>query len=78
MLADRIEHYERTGESLNNTLAQYQKEFERLKEVDSLAFANAQLNLNQAYKNFFKNKIIGFPKFKSKKSKRRSIRQILF
>jgi putative transposase len=60
MLADHIEHYERTGESLNNTPAQYKNEFEWLKEVDSLALANAQLNLNQAYKNFFRNKIIGF------------------
>ncbi len=72
MLADRIEHYERTSESLNNTPAQYKKKFEWLKEVDSLALANAQLNLNKAYKNFFRDKSVGFPKFKSKKSNRRS------
>jgi putative transposase len=52
MLADRIEHYKETGKSLSNTPAQYKKEFEWLKEVDSLALANAQLNLNKAYKNF--------------------------
>ncbi|MFC0907081.1 RNA-guided endonuclease TnpB family protein, partial [Clostridium sp. MT-14] len=50
------------------TPAQYKKEFEWLKEVDSLALANAQMDLNKAYKNFFRDKSIGFPKFKSKKS----------
>lgn len=34
--------------------------------MDSLALANAQLNLETAYKNFFRDKSIGFPKFKSK------------
>lgn len=72
MLSDRIEYYKETGESLNNTPAQYKKEFEWLKEVDSLALANAQLNLNKAYKNFFREKSVGFPKFKSRKSKHRS------
>jgi len=38
---------------LNNTPAQYKKEYPFLKEVDSLALANAQLNLEKAYKNFF-------------------------
>ena len=36
--------------------------------MDSLALANAQRNLEKAYKNFFRNKAIGFPKFKSKKN----------
>jgi putative transposase len=36
--------------------------------VDSLALANAQLNLNKAYQNFFRDKTTGFPNFKSKKS----------
>ena len=39
-----------------------------IKEVDSLALANAQLNLDKAYKNFFRDKTIGFPRFKSKKN----------
>lgn len=34
----------------------------------SLALANAQQNLEKAYKNFFRDKSIGFPKFKSKKT----------
>mgnify|MGYP003406183920 FL=1 len=66
MLADKIEYYKETGEMLKNTPAQYKKEFEWLKEVDSLALANAQQNLEKAYKNFFRDKSIGFPKFKSK------------
>ena len=68
MLADKIEYYKETGEMLKNTPAQYKKEFEWLKEVDSLALANAQQNLEKAYKNFFRDKSIGFPKFKTKKT----------
>lgn len=67
MLADRIAHYEETGEALKNTPAQYKKDFPWLKEVDSLALANVQLNLNKAYKSFFQSKF-GFPNFKSKKA----------
>ena len=65
MLADKIKHYEETKEILYNTPAQYKKEFPWLKEVDSLALANVQLNLQIAYKNFFKLGF-GFPKFKKK------------
>lgn len=72
MLADKIEHYKNTGEMLNNTPAQYKKEFEWLKEVDSLALANAQLNLQKAYNNFFRSKSVGFPKFKSAKHSRKA------
>ena len=57
---------------LNNTPAQYKKEFVWLKEVDSLALANAQMNLDKAYKNFFRDKSVGFPKFKSKKNNHHS------
>ena len=70
MLADKIEYYKETGEMLKNTPAQYKKEFKWLKEVDSLALANAQQNLEKAYKNFFRDKSIGFPKFKTKKTNR--------
>ncbi len=72
MLADKIEYYKKTGEMLNNTPAQYKKEYPWLKEVDSLALANAQMNLNKAYRNFFRDKSVGFPKFKSKKRNRHS------
>ena len=67
MLADRIAHYEETGESLRNTPAQYKGQFPWLKEVDSLALANVQLKLNKAYKSFFELRL-GFPRFKSKKT----------
>lgn len=72
MLSDKIEHYEKTKETLNNTPAQYKEEFPWLKEVDSLALANAQINLQKAYKNFFTNPKWGYPKFKSKKTHRYS------
>lgn len=72
MLSDKIRHYGETKQKLNNTPAQYKAEFGWLKEVDSLALANAQMNLQTAYNNFFKNPGTGFPKFKSKKSNRKS------
>lgn len=68
MLSDKIEYYKKTKQRLNNTPAQYKKEFEWLREVDSLALANAQMNLQTAYNNFFKRPEVGFPKFKSKKN----------
>ena len=68
MLSDKIEYYKQTKQKLNNTPAQYKKKFPWLKEVDSLALANAQMNLQTAYNNFFKRPEVGFPKFKSKKS----------
>ena len=67
MLSDRIQHYKSTGKSLNNTPAMYKKEFEWLKEVDSLALSNAQLHLNTAYTNFFRDKSIGFSEIQIEK-----------
>ena len=77
MLADRIKSYEENKDLEVKTMkyptpAQYKKEFEWLKEVDSLALANAQMNLDKAYKNFFRDKSVGFPKFKSKKNNYKS------
>lgn len=72
MLHDKIEHYKKTEKMLRNTPAQYKSTYPWLKEVDSLALSNAQLDLEQAYKNFFRNKSTGFPKFKSKKDNHRS------
>lgn len=73
MLADRIKSYEENKDLdikkiKYPTPAQYKKDYEWLKEVDSLALANEQLNLDKAYKNFFRDKSVGFPKFKSKKT----------
>lgn len=67
MLSDKIIYYKETKKKLNNTPAQYKQEFPWLKEVDSLALANAQMNLQTAYKKFFNKPDTGFPKFKSKK-----------
>lgn len=79
MLAERKEIYEihkDNKELLKQqklpTPAKYKSEFPWLKEVDSLALANAQMNLQTAYSNFFRDKSIGFPKFKSKKNDRNS------
>lgn len=68
MLSDKIEYYKETNQKLNNTPAQYKKEYEWLKEVDAQALCNAQMNLQTAYSNFFKRPEVGFPKFKSKKN----------
>lgn len=71
MLSDKINYYKETKQLLQTTPAKYKKEHEYLKEVDSLALANVQLNLQKAYKNFFRDKRVGFPKYKSaKKSKK--------
>jgi putative transposase len=53
---------------LHNTPAHLKDELEWLKEVDAFALCNAQLHLETAFRNFFKDKSVGFPKFKSKKS----------
>ena len=71
MLAERIKSYEENKDLdikiiKYPTPAQYKGEYEWLKEVDSLALSNAQMNLGKAYKNFFRDKSIGFPKFKKK------------
>ena len=66
MLADKIAYYKETGKTLKNTPAQYKRDYPWLKEVDSLALCNVQLNLQKAYKSFFQSGF-GFPNFKSKK-----------
>lgn len=64
MLSDKIEYYKQNKTELKNTPAQYKREFQWLKAVDSLALANVQQNLRAAYRKFFKGS--GFPKFKKK------------
>ncbi|MDB7087765.1 IS200/IS605 family element RNA-guided endonuclease TnpB [Enterococcus mundtii] len=73
MLDDRMKAYKETRKNSSKkmsfpTPAKYKQDFPFLKEVDSLALANAQLNLDKAYKNFFRDKSAGFPRFKSKKN----------
>ena len=75
MLADRIKNYKEYQENpqiklIHPTPAQYKHEFDWLCEVDSLALANAQQDLNAAYRNFFRDPSVGFPKFKSKHNNR--------
>lgn len=50
----------------NITPASYKSEYDFLKEVDSLALANAQLNRNAAFQAFFKHRS-AYPSYKSKR-----------
>lgn len=77
MLADKKSHYEATKENINPTPAQYKKEFEFLKEVDSLALANSQMALNKAFLSFYKGNT-KFPKYKAKHRGRRAYTTKLF
>ena len=75
MLSEKIESYKTTGKFVAVTPAKYKKDFPYLKEVDSLALANVQLNLQSAFRNHFdrnRRKRTGFPKFKSAKHSRKS------
>jgi putative transposase len=79
MLAHRKQIYEQFKEDKEalkqqkyKLPADFKKEYEWLKEVDSLALANTQLNLQAAYQNFFRNPSVGFPKFKSKHRDKKS------
>ena len=75
MLSDKIESYKTTGKFVSVTPTKYKKDFPYLKEVDSLALANKQLDLQKAFRNCFsksQKKKNGFPKFKSAKHSRKS------
>ena len=66
-LSDMNDIYEATGKYKNITPASYKEDYSFLKEADSLALSNAQLNRNTAFKSFFSHKS-GFPKYKSKRN----------
>ena len=72
MLADKISYYQKEKKMLRNTPAGYKKEYPWLKEVDSLALANAQLHLESAFRKFFREPSCGFPRYKSRKHSRNS------
>ena len=75
MLSDKIEGYKSTGKFPTVTPAKYKKEYPYLKEVDSLALANKQMDLQAAFRNTFsksRKKNNGFPKFKSAKHSRKA------
>ena len=65
LLSDKIKHYKATGKSLKKEVSEYKAIYPFLCEVDSLALANAKVNLETAYKNFFAH-IAKFPKFYKK------------
>ena len=75
MLSDKIENYKQTKSFGKQTPAQYKSELGYLKEVDSLALANVQMNLQTAFRNCFsktRKKKNGFPKFKSKRKSKKA------
>jgi putative transposase len=71
MLAERLSAYENREPIPQITPAKYKEEFCFLKEVDSFALANVQLQLEKALRNRLKNpKHFGLPKFKRKRDKK--------
>lgn len=90
MLAERKETYDNLKDNKDKlyshkytTEKEYKQDFEWLKEVDSVALQQSRVDLDMAYKNFFKSisgkrkgKRIGFPKFKSKKNNKHTYRTI--
>lgn len=80
-LAQRISDYKVTGKSptrfqQDKCLTALKQEIEWLREPDKCALQNALKNLDTAYKNFFRSVKnggnVGFPKFKSKRDRRKS------
>lgn len=72
MLDEAIKSYARSKTFDRHTPAYFKNKYEFLKEVDSLALCNAQLNLDSAFRNRFSKKSkkqSSFPRFKSKKYK---------
>ena len=68
LLKARQESYARKGAiDYSMTPATLKKKYAFLKSADSLALANAQLNLDRAFRNYFKGRA-SFPKLKNKKS----------
>lgn len=73
MLGDEQEFYHATDVHFIPTPAKYKSEYPFLREVDSLALANAQQDLKKGFSNFFENpKHFGHPNFKSKKKSKRA------
>ena len=70
-LSDMNDIYKATNKMKNITPASYKEDFPFLKEVDSLALSNAQLNRNIAFKDFIKQNYKNNkdkPNFKSKRN----------
>ena len=76
-LAQKKEVYEKEQKSLSYTqcaanLVTLKREHTFLKEVDSIALQQSLRHLDTAYQNFFRDKKVGYPRFKSKKKHRHS------
>ena len=67
MLADKIAYYNEHKKNLYTLPSTYKSDFPFLKEVDSLALSSENRHLNTAFKNFFRDTKVGFPKFKKKR-----------
>jgi len=72
MLADKIAYYEEFQENLDTQPPAYKSDFSFLKEVDSLALTSEYRDLNTAFKNFFRDTKVGYPKFKKKHDNHKS------
>jgi len=75
----RINAYQNEHETLNYNacsaqLPSLKKDLVWLKEVDSIALQQSLRDLDSAYQKFFKEKKVGFPKFKSKKNPKQAFR----
>lgn len=70
----KIEAYKNNNESLSNVYltnlmkSELKQENEWLSEVNSQSLQSSLRNLDTAYKNFFCDKKVGFPRFKSRKN----------
>jgi len=70
MLDKKLHAYKKKERIPRPTPAKYKEEFPFLKEVDSLALCNVQLQLEKAFRDHFRNrKQFKLPKFKNKKDK---------
>ena len=71
----KIEAYKNNKETLSNVYltnimkSELKRDNKWLLEVNSQSLQSSLRNLDTAYKNFFRDKKVGFPRFKSKKSK---------
>ena len=72
MLSDAQDFLDVAGVFFIPTPAKYKSLYSFLKEVDSLALANTQLDLQGARTKYLKEPAVGTPNFKSKKKARKS------
>ena len=66
LLGDRIKVWKETKQRSKKAYSLLKDEHGFLKSADSRALKHAQANLDVAYDKFFKDPIVGFPKFKAK------------